>query len=276
MRDAVSSRAAPQPAPFVYTAWAPVRGHELEYELEHETRARSRAAEPQCEPLLTTREREAVQQSAWFAALPLLLRHDLLRRCTVHRYRGGELVHADAHGVNIDAVACGAVAVSMGPGIAPAFDYLPQGTWLVDPGLLAGGERMHRVVAQGRTTIVSIGAADLAAAMSAHGELELALLRLAHARMLEQSMLLDELSSVGLDERLARWLLRLCERFGEEEGGGVRIAIDLKQDALAALVRASRARVNLHLKRMERCGIVAVERRMRVLDMASLAERARG
>lgn len=272
MRDAVSSAAAAQPTPFVYTAWAPAREHEL----EHGTRARSRVAEPQCEPLLTTREREAVQQSAWFAALPLLLRHDLLRRCTVHRYRSGELVHADAHSVNIDAVACGAVAVSIGPGVAPAFDYLPQGTWLVDPGLLAGSGRMHRVVAHGRTTIVSVGAADLDAAMSSHGELELALLRLAHARMLEQSVLLDELSSVGLDERLARWLLRLCERFGEEDGSAVRIAIDLKQDALAALVRASRARVNLHLKNMERCGILAVERRIRVLDMVSLSERARG
>jgi CRP-like cAMP-binding protein len=265
----VSDAAALHLPSFAHTAWVTTP--------PSDARAKPRVVDADDEPLLTARERDAVQQNPWFAALPLLLRHDLLRRCTVRRYRSGETVRVDASNrVQIDAVACGAVAVSMAAGHAAAFDYLPQGTWLVDPGLLARGERAHRVVAHGRsTTILSVDADELAAAMSSHGGLALALLRLAHERTLEQAVLLDELSSSGLAARLARCLLRLCERFGEPEAGGIRIALDLKQDALAALVRASRARVNLQLKELERSGIVEVERRMLVLDAKALAACAR-
>jgi CRP-like cAMP-binding protein len=224
------------------------------------------------EPLLAAREREAVQQSPWFAALPLLLRHDLLRQCTVRRYRRGEAISADSAGrAQLDAVACGAVAVSMCTADAGAFDYLPAGTWLVDPGSLARGERMQRVVAHGRTTIVSVNASDLAASMATHPVLHASLLRLSHERMLEQAALLHELSSLGLQARLASWLRRLCTRFGEDDPRGVRIALDLKQDELAELVRASRARVNLHLKAMERSGILAVERHLVVMAPPALA-----
>lgn len=266
MRDAVVGGGALRASRFAPAAWRP----------PPEPRARgggaAGAGNAQCEPLLTGREREAVQQSRWFAALPLLLRHDLLRRCTVRRYRRGEAVRADASGrVQLDAVACGAVAVSGCNLDAAAFDYLPAGTWLVDPGSLARGERTQRAVAHAHTTIVSVNAADLAAVMAVHEGLANCLLSLSHERLIEQRVILDELSSLGLQARLASWLRRLCARFGEDHPRGVRIALDLKQDELAALVRASRARVNLHLKAMERSGIVAVERRLVVTDPKALA-----
>jgi CRP-like cAMP-binding protein len=265
VRDAVVSSGALRASRFAPAAWRP----------PPERRARgggeAGAGDAQCEPLLTSREREAVQQSRWFAALPLLLRHDLLRRCTVRRYRCGEAVRADVSGrVQLDAVACGAVAVSRCNPEAAAFDYLPAGTWLVDPGSLARGERTQRVVAHGHATIVSVNAADLAAVMGVHEVLANSLLRLSHERMLEHRAILDELSSLDLQARLESWLRRLCARFGEDDPRGVRIALDLKQDELAELVRASRARVNLHLKAMERSGIVAVERRLVVTDPKAL------
>lgn len=259
MRDAViaTAGAAVQPA---FGGWL---------------RARRRSAGDDFaeEPLLTARERAALQHGSWFAALPLLARHDLLRRCSVRRYPRGGTVHMDGAGcTRLDAVASGAVAIAMRETPLDAVHYLPAGSWLVDPAMFTGGERRHSVVALPRTTIVSVRAPELADAMAAHPGLELALLRMSHERVAEQAEILDELSALDLRTRIARCLRRLCVRFGEAEPRGTRIALELKQDALAVLVRASRARVNLHLKAMERAGVVLVERQIVVRDLALLAE----
>lgn len=231
-----------------------------------------RPAAPPDEPLLAAADRAALQGNPWFGALPLLVRHDLLRRCSVRRYRDGETVHpAGSPCQRLDAVVAGAVAIGMRQGLPSTLQYLPPGSWLVDPAMFGGGERKHLVVAGAKTTIVSIGAPELGDAMRVHPGLELALLRLSHDLVTAQCEILDELSILSLRVRLARCLLRLCERFGEADPRGTRIGLDLRQDALAVLVRASRARVNLHLKEMERSGALLVERQIVVLRPALLA-----
>lgn len=272
MRGAVDIRAAQPSAPFARTTW--LRG------APPQAVATERDDEDACEPLLTARERAAVQHSPWFAALPLLLRHDILRRCTVRRYRCGQAVHPIAADgstlLQLNAVAQGAVAVSMCRPDAEPFEYLPQGTWLVDPASFTGARPTQRLTAQGPTTIVTLGAPELAPTLVAHEGLEAAMRRLSHDRLVQQIEILDELAALDLQGRLTRCLHRLCERFGEQEPRGVRIALDIKQDALATLVRGSRARVNLHLKAMERAGVLAVERRILVMDEALFATLAPG
>ncbi|MBC5765668.1 Crp/Fnr family transcriptional regulator [Ramlibacter albus] len=259
MRGAVSDIVAADAQPVLHAAWLPAA---------HTAR---QAAADDDEPLLASSERAALNGSEWFAALPMSVRHDLLRRCRVRRYREGEPLHGGLRGIGLDAVASGAVAIAMRESPELAFDYLPAGTWLVDPALFAGGERRHVVVAHAGTSIVSIGSDALAEAMGRHFGLEQALLGLSHGLLASQCEILSELSGPDLRTRLARCLRRLAARFGEPEPRGVRIALELKQDALATLVRGCRARVNLHLKALERASVLVVERQIVVRDERALA-----
>jgi CRP-like cAMP-binding protein len=234
--------------------------------VSHVEAARRPGPEPGWLPLLASAERSALNDSAWFSALPTTLRHDLLRHGQVRRYREGEAVHA----AGLAAVASGAVGVALRKS-GEVFQYLPAGSWLVDPAAFLGGERRHSIVAHGRTTILCVSAAALAQEMERHFGLEQALLALSHERLAEQCGILGEVSGSDIRTRLVRCIARLAARFGEAEEGGVRIALDLKQDALADLVRASRARVNLHLKALEREGVLQVERQLLVRDAARLA-----
>ncbi|RYF39941.1 MAG: Crp/Fnr family transcriptional regulator [Comamonadaceae bacterium] len=225
------------------------------------------------EPLLTEAERAGLQGNPWFAALPMLVRHDILCHCTVQRHRAQEAVHAQGESsVRLDAVASGAVGIGLRRPAMPALEYLPAGTWFVDPSMFGGRERLHAAAVHGRTTVVSVRGEALTALVRKHRCLEPALLQLNHERVAAQFEVLEELTSLPLEARLARCIRRLCDRFGKPEAGAIRIALPLKQDALADMIRVSRQRVNLQLKRLEGAGIIEVSRQLLVVQPQALAQ----
>lgn len=68
-------------------------------------------------------------------------------------------------------------------------------------------------------------------------------------------------SGSGLRERLARQLLHLLRLHGEPgRGGETRIALRLRQDALAELLGCSRQRVNGELMALVRADVIRKER----------------
>ena len=78
------------------------------------------------------------------------------------------------------------------------------------------------------------------------------------------------------DERLARLLIRLTDRFGRPQpDGAVRIDLPLTQDELAALTWASRGAVAEALRRLRLAGLVQTARRqIVVLDLEALRAKA--
>lgn len=78
------------------------------------------------------------------------------------------------------------------------------------------------------------------------------------------------------DERLARLLIRLADRFGRPQpDGAVRIDLPLTQDELAALTWASRGAVAEALRRLREAGLVQTARRqIVVLDLEALRAKA--
>jgi CRP-like cAMP-binding protein len=76
--------------------------------------------------------------------------------------------------------------------------------------------------------------------------------------------------------RVAKALLELAERFGTQEGDGVRVHHDLTQEELAQLVGASRETVNKALADFASRGWMRVDSRaVTILDADRLARRAR-
>ncbi len=91
-------------------------------------------------------------------------------------------------------------------------------------------------------------------------------LRLANTRLRANATL-------DVEGRAALQILALAQEFGEETEDGVRIPVRLSQNDLAALVSASRVRVNQIMVEYKRRGYIEVDRNLRitVLDAEALA-----
>jgi CRP/FNR family cyclic AMP-dependent transcriptional regulator len=89
--------------------------------------------------------------------------------------------------------------------------------------------------------------------------LALSLLRALSARLRYATEEAEELASLTVAERLMRRLGRLAEWTGVPVSGGVRIALPMTQQELAALVGTSRESVNRALVRLRREGKVRLD-----------------
>ncbi|HEY0134316.1 MAG TPA: Crp/Fnr family transcriptional regulator [Nannocystis sp.] len=102
------------------------------------------------------------------------------------------------------------------------------------------------------------------------------LLRVLARRLRRTNDALADLIFTDVPGRVAKALLELAERFGTQEGEGVRVHHDLTQEELAQLVGASRETVNKALADFASRGWMRVDSRaVTILDADRLARRAR-
>jgi CRP/FNR family cyclic AMP-dependent transcriptional regulator len=102
------------------------------------------------------------------------------------------------------------------------------------------------------------------------------LLRVLARRLRRTNDALADLIFTDVPGRVAKALLGLADRFGSEDGDGVRVHHDLTQEELAQLVGASRETVNKALADFSSRGWLRVDSRaVTILDRERLARRAR-
>jgi CRP/FNR family cyclic AMP-dependent transcriptional regulator len=217
------------------------------------------------EPILTGEEREVINSGRWFSSLSPSLRHDILRCAYVKRYKDGELICARGDPPE-DWIACarGAVRVSSTSlsGKQITLTYLEPGVWFGDVAIFDGDRRTHDAYAHGDSTILCVARADFKKILALHTELYEALLRLQSRRIRLLFGLVEDLNTLPLRARLAKQLLHLARSYGVSslsDAAEVRISLQLAQEELAQLLGASRQRVNLELKAMEREEAIRVE-----------------
>ena len=216
-------------------------------------------------PFLSFDERAAINSGRWFSALSAPLKHDILRCAYVERYRDGELVAA--HGEQPEAwLGCAKGALRVGSSYSSSkhstLRYLEPGAWFGDVSILDGDCHTHDVYAHGSCTIVCVGKADFKRILAQHVELCEALLRRNAQQIRALYGRLEDLNTLPLRLRLAKQLLQLVRRHGVPAYGHpneVRIGIHLAQESLAQLLGASRQRVNMELKSMERDNVVRIQ-----------------
>lgn len=217
------------------------------------------------ESFLTIDERSAINAGRWFSSLSSSLKHDILRCSYVRRYQDGHLIAAQGE-PSEEWIACakGAVRVSSVAlsGKQITLTYVEPGIWFGDVSLFDGNRRTHDAYAHGDTTIVCVSKTDFKKILAQHTELYEALLKL-HARRIRQLYgLVEDLNTLPLRARLAKQLLHLGRSYGvvvASDDAAIRIGLQLAQEELAQLLGASRQRVNLELKTLEREGIVTIE-----------------
>ncbi len=216
-------------------------------------------------PFLSCDERTAINSGRWFSALSAPLKHDILRCAYVERYRDGERVAA--RGEQPEAwLGCAKGALRVGSshslGKHSTLRYLEPGTWFGDVSMLDGDRHTHDVYAHGASTVVCVGKADFKRILAQHVELCEALLCRNAQQIRGLYGRLEDLNTLPLRVRLAKQLLQLVRRHGLPACGHpneVRIGIHLAQESLAQLLGASRQRVNMELKALERDHVIRVQ-----------------
>jgi CRP/FNR family transcriptional regulator, cyclic AMP receptor protein len=92
-------------------------------------------------------------------------------------------------------------------------------------------------------------------------------------RVRRTSELVESVAFLDFSARLARLLVRLAETYGEETGGGLRLAIRLSQQDLGNLIATTRESVNRQLNAWQQEGILRLEQgRITIKDLDALED----
>jgi CRP-like cAMP-binding protein len=213
-------------------------------------------------PILTIEEQSNIESGPWFSKLSQPLREAILSRAVVRRLADGAILGArGAEAQEWCGCALGAVRVSSVSlsGKQVTLTYVEPGTWFGDIALFDGMPRTHDAHAHGPTTLLVVRRADFRNLLSLHVELYDALLRLNCRRLRLLFDAVEDLNTRPLAARLAKQILLLARGYGVEEGGEIRVGLQLAQEDIAQMLGASRQRVNQELKGFEREGAVRIE-----------------
>lgn len=129
--------------------------------------------------------------------------------------------------------------------------------------------------------VTDVVAATMTASMlhdwiSKHSEISEQLLRVLARRLRRTNNTLADLIFTDVPGRVAKALLQLANRFGEQDGDTLRVNHDLTQEEIAQLVGASRETVNKSLAEFAHRGWITLEGKAVLIDdTEKLARRAR-
>jgi CRP/FNR family cyclic AMP-dependent transcriptional regulator len=234
------------------------------------------------EPVLGLPQKQSasIQAGAWFAGLSAPLHEAILGMARVRQVQAGACIarRGDA-AVSWVGVAGGALRLgtALRDGREFTLEFIGPGQWFGDIALVDERPLDVDLIAHVPSTLLVLSKADLLRLLGHSDELNAALLRLNCQRLRHMLRRFEELQMMGLAQRLARQLQRLLRQFGHPHAPGARIALELSQGDLAAMVGGSRQRVNRALRQMHAEGIVRLgQPQMWVLSEARLADVAEG
>ncbi|GGK86857.1 Crp/Fnr family transcriptional regulator [Planomonospora parontospora subsp. parontospora] len=124
--------------------------------------------------------------------------------------------------------------------------------------------------------VEGIAVRDFPAFLREHGRVAVLLLQTVTGRVRDADRKRIEYGAFDTAGRVATRLLELAERYGEQAGGAVRVALPLSQDELAGWTGSSREAVSKALRSLRDRGLIETGRRRVVIhDMEGLRRRAR-
>ena len=165
---------------------------------------------------------------------------------------------------------------SSGDGRENLLAVLGPGELLGELTLFDPGERTATATAVAVTQLLELQHDPFMHLLDSRPELAKHMLRALAVRLRKTNEALADLVFSDVPGRVAKALLDLAERFGEETPDGLRVAHDLTQEELAQLVGASRETVNKSLADFISRGWIRLEgRAVQILDLERVRRRAR-
>jgi CRP-like cAMP-binding protein len=189
-----------------------------------------------------------------------------------------ELFHKGDAAAQVYVVASGRLKVvtTSSEGDEVLFAILDEGEVVGELPMLTGGRRTASVVALEPCELLALARRDFLRFLREQPEAAIELMVVLAERLVRISEFAEDALFLSLPARLAKKLLHLAERYGEEGAGGLRIGLRLSQGELADLVGTTRESVNKQIRAWTADGIVHMERgEVTILDGERLERFAR-
>ncbi len=102
---------------------------------------------------------------------------------------------------------------------------------------------------------------DFQALLGRHPEIAIKIIKVLGQRLRQAMELVRDLSFKQVPHRLAGLLLKLARENGRETGAGIEIDLGMSRQEVAEVVGTSRETVTRELKKMEKAGLLSIDRR---------------
>lgn len=123
--------------------------------------------------------------------------------------------------------------------------------------------------------VTSIPASQFRELLKTNGVLALQLIDLLTERLRDADLKRGEFGSVDAVTRVARRLIEMAERFGDDTGGELRIDLPLSQEEIAGWTGSSRESVSKALQALRSRNLIETNRKsISILDLEGLRRRA--
>ncbi|WP_067173172.1 Crp/Fnr family transcriptional regulator [Microtetraspora niveoalba] len=213
------------------------------------------------------------------AALEPEIRDELLRLGTWQQFASGDflLMEGDRSSKHVFLIAGGCVKVvsHTDDGKTALLAIRMDGDVVGELASLDGSPRAATVIAVGSCDVRRISQSAFLAFLSRHPAAALAMSRTVAGKLRHATWQRVAFSTSPVPVRLARVLLYLAARFGEQRPEGVLIRVHLSQPDLAALVGAREHSVHKGLRALREKGVIHTGyRKILIIDMNALKEEA--
>ncbi|HPQ43431.1 MAG TPA: Crp/Fnr family transcriptional regulator [Syntrophales bacterium] len=193
--------------------------------------------------------------------------------------KGEALFRKGDEGTTLYIVKSGSVKVvlpsEMGDEVAPAI--LSEGDFFGEMSLLDGLPRSADAVALESSELLALNQKDFLVFLKDNEKAIQSILSYLSMRLRKTDDLLEDAHFLNISTRLARRLVELSQKYGnqKEEGGPIQIDLRLTQNDLASIVGATRESINKELRILRERGLVSTEGNIiTILNMERLAIRA--
>ena len=206
-------------------------------------------------------EHQAVlEANPWFFQLTAPLRDAILETFSLRSLDDGQYLFR--RGEAPDSWYCvlsGAVRMSGTAASGKEFTliYMKPGGWFGEISLFDKEPRSHDARAHGKTDILTITGDRFYTLVDRFPSLAHAVICLMSHRMRYMFGLIEDLGTLPLPQRVAKQLLSLVGVYGVPDGSSMNINLRLAQEEFAQMIGASRQRVNMELKQLEKLKLIS-------------------
>ncbi|TBR40265.1 Crp/Fnr family transcriptional regulator [Dyella terrae] len=222
------------------------------------------------------RRQALLAKSSLFQGLPESLVDDMARGAIGRELEAGELVFRKNDPTDFAALVVEGLiyAIVYGPdGRELILDSAEAGQSIGESALLGAHCHYFSAVAAGAAIVLLLRRCHLLRLMTEPAFIDRVLSLLAR-RVSRSALALETLCLYSLESRLARYLLDLAERSGDV-ADGVRVVLPKTQTILAAMLNASRPKINAMLQDWQRSGLIdRMRNELTINDLAELRRRA--
>jgi CRP/FNR family transcriptional regulator, cyclic AMP receptor protein len=215
-----------------------------------------------------------LDQCVLFRTLSDEARIELLTHASRRRFAVGQVIFRyKTPGQSMMVVLSGEVRISLPEpnGRAIVLADLQRGAILGEMSVLDGEERSAEATALTACELLALERRDVLAFLGRHPSVCLDILQMVCARLRSANERTLDLGFLDVHSRLAKILMARAKTRGAAANGELTLQISDSQGDLAAMIGASREKVNRSLKQMEQQGMLAVrDGRIVILDASAL------